>query len=249
MMKNLFKIFIAFIIAVYTITSEAEVFNAHCRNYPPYLYFDGSKCIGAIPDLVTDLMNEQGHQIVWSNVPWIRSIKVAKEGKVDLLIRHSMTQERKQFLHAIPYGYYTRELFFFKSPTLTSDINSYQDIKKYNIGAIRGNFYSPKFSTLDTNILTLVGQTEQLINMLERGRIDLAVTSSSHSDKLFTDRFVKSRFVDSFDNPLYISIPKKSNASKYYNDIATLLLDYRKSGKIDQYFLKYNLPTPKQVFE
>lgn len=248
-MKNPLKILITFIFTLHTITSNAEVFTAHCRDYPPELSFDGNKCVGAIPDLITDILNEQGHEILWMKVPWIRSIKMAKDGEVDLLIRHSMTEERKLFLNAIPYGYYTRELSFYKSPTFNSEISSYKDIKQHNIGAIRGNFYSPTFSTLETNILTLVGKTEQLLVMLERGRIDLVVTSSSHSEELFSERFEKVTFVDSFYNPLYLSIPKNAKASKYYKDIAKLLLEYRKSKKINQYFQKYGLDAPKQIFE
>lgn len=249
MMINPLKILITFILILQAITSNAEEFTAHCRDYPPELSFDGNKCIGAIPDLLTDIVNELGHEIFWIKAPWIRSIKMAKDGDVDLLIRHSMTQERKLFLNAIPYGYYTRELSFYKSPAFNSEVKSYNDIKQHNIGAIRGNFYSPTFSTLDTNILTLVGNTDQLLGMLERGRIDLVVTSSSHSEELFSERFEKVTFIDSFYNPMYLSIPKKSKASKHYKDIAKLLLEYRKSKKIDQYFQKYGLDEPKQIFE
>lgn len=228
--------------------SHAEVFTANCRDYPPELSFDGEKCVGALPELLTDIINELGHKIVWVKVPWIRSIQIAKNGDVDLLIRHSMTQERELFLDASPYGYFTRHLSFYKSPTFDSDVTKYADLKKHHIGAIRGNFYSPTFSTLDTKTLTLVGKTEQLIGMLELGRIDLAVTSESHSEELFIDRFEKITFVDSFTNPMYLSIPKNSKASKYYQDIDKLLLEYRKSGKVEQYFKKNGLEVPDQFF-
>lgn len=244
------KIRIAALTAIVLATnSNAESFHAHCRDYPPEIAYVESDCVGAVPDLITDIITELGHEIVCSKVPWVRSIKVARDGKVDLLIRHSMTPERELFLDAMPYAYYTRELSFYKSPSFTEDIKSYNDIKQHHVGAIRGNFYSPRFSALDTNILSLLGTTKQLVGVLERSRIDLAVTSSSHSEELFTDRFVKAEFVDSFYNPMFISVPKKSKAAKYQKDIANLLLEYRKSKRIDQYFKKYNLPVPKQIFE
>jgi polar amino acid transport system substrate-binding protein len=247
-MKRLLSVLICLASFVHN-TSYAEVFTAHCRNYPPEISFDGEKCIGALPELLTDIINDLGHEIAWLKVPWIRSLQIAKDGEVDLLIRHSMTKEREFFLDASPYGYFTRELSFYKAPTFNSDVNSYEDIKRHHIGAIRGNFYSPKFSTLDTKTLTLVGETEQLIGMLELGRIDLAVTSSSHSEELFTDRFERIKFVDSFVNPLYLSVPKGSKASKYYKKIDKLLFEYRKNKKIGHYFKKYGLEPPEQIFK
>lgn len=248
-MKKPLSTAVVFIFFFLSMSAYAETFTAHCRDYPPELSFEDNKCIGAIPDLITDILNELGHEIIWIKTPWIRSIAEAKTGKVDLLIRHSMTEERELFLHPMPYGNYTRKVYFFKSPAFDYDVNSYDDIKKHIVGAIRGNFYSPNFAKLDTKTLVLVGKTEQLVNMLERGRIDLAVTSKSHSEYLFRDRFVQAKFVDAFYNPLFISIPKKSKASKYYQDINQLLLEYRKSGKINQYFDKYGLTPPKQIFE
>ncbi|MCL1142746.1 substrate-binding periplasmic protein [Shewanella gaetbuli] len=229
--------------------STANVITAHCRDYAPELSFDGEKCVGAIPDLVTDIFSELGYGIKWINAPWIRSIKEAKSGNVDLLIRHSMTKERELFLQPIVYGHYTRSLSFYKSPTLKGDAFSYDDISRYNIGAIRGNFYSPTFATLDTRILTLVSNTEQLIGMLELSRVDLVVTSHSHSERLFKDRFEKLTFVDTFDNPLYISIPTKSNIANVYPKVLEKMQEYRQNQAIDKYFKHYNLPVPKQLIE
>lgn len=240
------------LLCIYLLTpiiGHSETFRAHCRDYPPELYFDGQKCVGPVPDLMTDILKELGHNIVWSKKPWVRSYKESKTGDADLMIRHSMVKEREYVLQATPYGYVTRKLHFYRSPFFKQAINNYEDIKKHNIGAIRGVFYSPSFTLLDTNVLTEVASTDQLISMLERGRIDLVVTSPTHSEELFKGRFEKVEFVDTFDNPMFISIPKKSPNIKFYPEIARLLFEYRKQGKVDEYFEKYNLPPPKQLFE
>jgi polar amino acid transport system substrate-binding protein len=227
----------------------AETYIAHCRNYPPELFFDGSKCVGVLPDLMSDIFSELGHNIKWIDVPWVRSIREAKKGNVDLLIRHSMTPKRKSILKPITYGYDTRHLSFYKSPRFERDIKSYEDLENVNIGAIRGVFYSPKFSVFNTNELSLVGKTAQLLAMLERGRIDVAVTSASHNEELFAQRFEKATFVDTFVNPEYISIPLNSAAMQIYDDVAELMLEYRKSGKIDLYFERYETQPPQQFFD
>lgn len=248
-MNKSFSIFIVLLALLIPTHAYTETFTAHCRDYPPEMFTDGNECYGAIPSLVSDVLADLGHNIEWIKAPWIRSIKEGKQGTVDLLIRHSMTIERNTFLRPIAYGYYVRELSFYKSPIFKQDIKSYGDLEKVRIGAIRGNFYSPTFSTLDTKELTLVGRTEQLLAMLEKGRIDIAVTSASHNIDLFEERFTKSTFVDSFHNPLYISLSKNAPTIKFYDDIANMMLKYRQSGKINLYFEKFGLPVPEQIFE
>lgn len=224
----------------------AETFTSHCRHYPPELYFDGNKCIGVIPDLVSDIVSELGHDIKWLNAPWVRSYREAKKGKVDILIRHSMTPERESVLRAITYGYDTRHLTFFVAPNFDGEITSYADLANLNIGAIRGVFYSPKFSNLDPNTLTLVGTSEQLVAMLELGRIDVVVTSASQRIELFEQRFAKADFVDSFTNAFYISVVKRGNAMPIYDALAAKMLEYRQTGKITQYYEKYGAVPPQQ---
>ncbi|GAC34777.1 substrate-binding periplasmic protein [Paraglaciecola polaris] len=248
-MKKTIQLLVISLVALLPKHLLAETFTAHCRNYPPELFFDGSKCAGVLPDLVSDIFTELGHDINWAYVPWVRSIREAKKGNVDVMIRHSMTPERKSVLKPITYGYTIRHLSFYKSPRFRGDITSYDDLEKVNIGAIRGVFYSPRFSVLNTRTLTLVGKTDQLIAMLELGRIDVVVTSASHNEELFDTRFEKATFVDTFLNPVYISIPLNSSAIGIYDDVAQRMLEYRKSGKVDTYFEKYGVPAPQQIFE
>ncbi|MBJ2136089.1 transporter substrate-binding domain-containing protein [Paraglaciecola chathamensis] len=227
----------------------ADTFTSHCRNYPPELYFDGDKCVGVIPDLVSDMLLELGHHIQWLKAPWIRSYREAKKGKVDILIRHSMTPEREAVLLPITYGYSIRNLSFYTSPNFTGNIGSYQDLAKMNVGAIRGVFYSPKFSSLDPNTLTLVGTTEQLVSMLELGRIDVVATSATQRVELFAQQFEKAAFVDSFTNAFYISVVKLGRAVPIFDDLSEKMLEYRISGKINRYYEKYDAIPPMQEFD
>jgi len=239
------KAILVLFLSILPMPSLADTFTSHCRDFSPHLFFENGKCIGILPDLVTDIFKDMGHEIQWVKVPWIRSLSNARQGSVDLLIRHSMTPEREDFLHAIPYAHDNRRLSFYKSRKFKADITSYEDLKSVNIGYIRGHFYSPTFSTLDMSRNTPISKTEQLVAMLEFGRIDVAVTSSSHSISLFEGRFDKATFVDDFFNPLFISIPKKSKAANLHDKVSSIMLKYRQSGRINQYFEKYGLAGPE----
>ncbi|MEP4890423.1 MAG: transporter substrate-binding domain-containing protein [Aliiglaciecola sp.] len=247
-MKTAVRIWVTLLFTFLPSHVLANTLVSHCRDYPPEIYFNGKKCIGILPELVEDILAELGHDIEWVYAPWIRSTKEAKRGNVDLLIRHSMTEERNIFLKPIKYAVEKRTLFFYKSKSFTSDITSYDDLKDVSVGAIRGIFYSPNFSKINTDSLTLVGRTEQLVGMLEMERIDVVVSSSSHNGQLFEGKFEKATFKDTFLNNHYISIPRKSKAIVLYNDIARVMLKYRKTGKINQYYQKYGVSIPYQDF-
>jgi polar amino acid transport system substrate-binding protein len=247
-MKIRSLLILLYLFAIFPKDLLAKDYIAHCRNYPPELYFENHTCVGAVPELVNDIFSELGHNIIWVKAPWLRSLKDAKEGRVDLLIRHSMTPERTQFLKPIKYSHRIRQLSFYKSPTLKLEINSYDDLQKVIVGAIRGVYYSPKFSELDTSRFMLLEQTEQLVSMLKLGRIDVAVSSGSHNKELFEKQFTEVTFSESFINTLYISIPKTSPAMDHYDEIAKLMMEYRTSGKINQYFEKYGLALPEQIY-
>lgn len=248
-MKKSMQVWLFFLLMFLPLNLVAESYTSHCRNHPPELFFDDGKCLGVIPELVDDIFRELGHEITWLEAPWGRSYREAKKGTVDILIRHSMNPSREPFLRAIPYGYNIRNLAFYMSPTLSADITSYADLAKLNVGAVRGAYYSPRFSNLDPLAMTLVGQSEQLLAMLERGRIDVVVTSETQWEGLFEGRFKKATLVDSFENVYYISIAKNAKANAIYDDVARTMLEYRKSGKINRYFEKYGITPPLQNFD
>jgi polar amino acid transport system substrate-binding protein len=248
-MKKIKQTWLLFLLVLLPMSLLADTFTSHCRNHPPDLFFDDGKCIGIIPELVNDILHELGHEITWLEAPWGRSYREAKKGNVDILIRHSMNSSRELFLRAIPYGHDIRNLTFYMSPTLPTDVTSYADLAKLNVGAVRGAYYSPNFSNLDPLAMTLVGRSEQLLAMLERGRVDVVVTSETQWKDLFEGRFEKATLVDSFKNTYYISIAKNAKAIAIYDDVARVMLEYRKSGKIDRYFEKYGATPPLQKFD
>ncbi|MDU0353940.1 transporter substrate-binding domain-containing protein [Paraglaciecola aquimarina] len=249
-MKNKVQVLLLLFISALPVGVMADTLTAYCRDYPPELLFENGQCAGPVPDLVADVFAQFGFSIKWVQQPPLgRSVRQAKQGRIDLLIRHSMTAERREALHPVQYASPTRHLFFYKSPKFKSDIDTYDALKNVNVGAIRNVFYSPSFAKLESKKLIFVDKTEQLLALLELGRIDVAVTSVYHYVELFATRFEKASLEDSFTNPMYVSISKKSKVAKYHNQVAALMLEYRKSGKVAQYFEKYGLPAPAQTFD
>ena len=232
--------FIIWVFFLYPTLLMGKTLTAHCRDYPPDLFFKDGTCVGIVPDLVSDIMTELGYEIEWMNVPWIRTIAWAKQGKVDLVVRHSMTPERTQYLHAVAYSDTQRTVSFYQSPELDMDVQSYDDLNQLKVGIIRGMFYSPHIARLDAGNKVQVSNTEQLIRMLQLGRIDLVATTQSHNEHLFKNSFKKAPFSDTFTNPMFVSFSKKSRYAFLYKELEETLILYKASGRINDYFSRYS---------
>ncbi|MCL9780683.1 transporter substrate-binding domain-containing protein [Vibrio sp. S4M6] len=224
--------------------ANAETFVAHCRDRAPELVptADGG-CEGPIAEIIEVAVGKLGHNVDWKTAPWARTIKVAETGGVDIVPRHSMNEERKAFLHPTLYGYQTRNVYYVISPKSTVEIKSMDDLSGLKIGALRGSYYSKNFN--ENNALTkkLYKDTDQIVQVLGAGRVDVAITSSSHGiDQLMAIPGVrKAEYIDTFYNGRFISIPKQSSMAKYHPEFIKVVNDMRTNGEIDSIFEKYNL--------
>ncbi|TCS41626.1 substrate-binding periplasmic protein [Reinekea marinisedimentorum] len=248
-MKSWGQVIVSLVLVLLVKTAFAETFIAHCRHSPPEMIVVDGDCSGIVPEMLVDILAELNHDVKWLEIPFPRSLAEAKLANVDILIRHSMTDQRRGFLDGHVYGDFERVIEYFLAPNFESDITSPEDLKTVNIGALRYYYYSTQFHALDPDSITWVTETPQLIKMLRASRVDAVITSKRHAADLYRSEFRKASYSEQFTNPLYISFAKASPKSVYQDEIAEVLLEYRKSGRVDQYFISYGMEPPVQVFD
>jgi polar amino acid transport system substrate-binding protein len=198
--------------------------------------------------MIETALKRLGHKILWSEVPWKHSLETAKQGMVDILPRHSMNEERKTFLHAIAYGYKVRKIFYMISPKKDIIINSLDDLLPYTVGMLRGSFYSQTFAE-DKRLTKLpFGSNDQMIRLLESGRLDIAITSSAHELEKFIDikGIKQAHYSDSFFNSRNISIPARSPMVKHFAAFKHEIEKIIRSGEIEDIFKRHNISAPSQ---
>lgn len=233
----------------------ADTFTAHCRDRPPVIITNKtSSCSGALPDILKIALGRIGHNIEWKTVPWPRSKIEAKKGKVDILLGHSLTTDRRKFLLPILYGQKVRKLSFYMSPKASAiKVKSEKDLKKYTIGVLRGSFYGPRFNRMSHQNIQQLENIKQMISMLIHGRIDLVAVRSTYGNiiknKLEQIGAKPVAYFEEFLNGRYISIPKKSTKMKHYKALSREILKMRKSGEISWIFKYYKISSPKQIIE
>jgi polar amino acid transport system substrate-binding protein len=233
-----------------------DVLQIDLQDRRPEVYQKDGKNFGPVVEIAKDLMKTSGHIPDFHWIPWVRSLSKAKSGESVLLARHSITNERREFLLPIPYGFEIRRVFFFKNKKSKFNIEKYEDLLGHSIGLRNGSYYSPRFSSDDNLNKVKVKKDTLLIGMLQRERIDLVVSNSiiQFKEKVkaaglnYDKDFEPVKFKDTFPNGRYFSVPKKSKYAKYYKELSCAMYKLRKSGKISYYFKKHGLQQLVQTY-
>ena len=233
------------LILISSISSKAYEFNADFRLVPPDMTYQNEQPYGPIKEIVDLAIKRANHTIIWhSLVPWKRTQVMAKQGRTDILVRHSMNTARNAFLKPILIGYQQREIVFLKAPNKKIKLESFYDLENYTIGEHRGYFYYNTYNESKNLKRTPLNTHEQLFKMLEAGRIDLLIMnkdSKGDLKKALAIPGVKiAKYKVTFLNPRYCSIPLKSPAIKYFNEISNEFFKMRRSGEINQILLRHN---------
>lgn len=223
-----------------------EVINVHVQQRNPELFWDKTTqtAQGPIIEISNELFKNLKLTPAYSPVPWVRTLRAAKNAEEIFLIRHSMTDERRSFLNPILYGFEERNVLFYSLKKRNIQISSYEDLKKHNIGFRRGSFYFPGFMEDKKLKRTPIRTDEQLIKMLSVGRLDLVIfnyenlfqkTLSKMKD-VKQSEFQKQLYVKKYLNPRYFSIPLKSKLNKSHKKINCEMYRLRKNGFVNKAF-------------
>lgn len=134
---------------------------------------------GFVSQIVTAAFSAVDQPINYKWLPWMRGEALIKRGRYFATFPYAKTDLRRQeFIFSDPI-FYTRTSFFYYK--IYNDRIHYQelsDIKHLRIGGIRGYVYVERLERAGLD-LYLVNNTKQLVEMLERNRIDLIAINDS----------------------------------------------------------------------
>jgi len=169
---------ILFLIPISPIPSQSiDDLDFYVDDYPPYNFSENGKVIGISVDLLLEIFkesrSESGIEDI-SLIPWARGYKYALEKENILLFAMTRNPERENLFHWVgPIASSNMVLIARKSENIR--INSVDDIKNYNLGAVRkdiGELLLRRLLGHETHIyLTNNGQNSAM--QLDLGRIEL----------------------------------------------------------------------------
>lgn len=228
------------------VSAAADTFVGHCRQRLPLMAPEGRACRGPVPEMIERALHNAGHNIVWHPYPWARSLHMARHGGVDILPMHSLDAERRTFLLPVLYGHRVRTIAYFSHVDSDVEVNAFEDLRGYRVGALRDSFYSNEFNNAAGLDVFYATHNDQLRTMLAYDRLDVAVTSNIHEIQQFRqdDNLRQLAYVEYFVNNRYFSIPKASDKAVYYDEIVRQVDLMRDRGEINAIFRSYGVAPP-----
>ncbi|MEE4359631.1 MAG: transporter substrate-binding domain-containing protein [Desulfococcaceae bacterium] len=98
----LFALMIFFMLAPGGFSAEIKIRVSEGNTYPPFFMQDeNGKWSGLSIELAEVLLKETGDTPNYQPLPFARALDYMKEGKIDIMLNLSITEERKEFMHFI----------------------------------------------------------------------------------------------------------------------------------------------------
>jgi polar amino acid transport system substrate-binding protein len=130
---------------------------------------------GLVTEIVSAVFKEMGKEPVYDFLPWKRCEESVKNGEHWGTFPYAITDERKEhFLFTDPISETRSYLFALKQISLSE----LADLKSFNVGGVRGNFYETMFSEAGIK-LDLSNDEETAFKKLFTDRVDMVVAADA----------------------------------------------------------------------
>ncbi len=193
---------------------------------------------GPVIDLASKIFSDLGLQAQPRVLPWPRAIDYIEQGKLDVILTIFYTQERAKHMEfSVPYVDVPTVVFVARGKSFP--FQTLKDLVGLNGLTIIGssiskelNKFSPKLS------LVPVLEEEQMVQMLDRGRADYAVSPKYifmiSAVRLGYENKVEALPTPINSKPLRFAFSKKSPFLKILPQVNKKLQELQKNGAIDK---------------
>lgn len=219
--------------------------------YPPFIMKDeNGKMTGLSIELTEALLREAGCSPVYTPLPFARILKHLENGKLDIGMNLSITEERKSYIKFIgPMLDETMVLVVLKGSTF--DIHSLDDLKKLPkpVGIERGKVYGKAFEGKRAKDLAFRNKLEEVSefinhNKLNAGRISCFIEYDYYIYyKMKTDPLYKNFTIHPFiinRDWVYWGFSKQSVSDETYRRLQAAYLSAKKKGLFEAIRLRYS---------
>jgi len=169
-------------LAIYSVPLSAKQLKVGIGNihYPPYYFVEDGVLRGAVIEVAQQIAKQLGHTLIFEKYPWPRIQRYLRQGKIDMVLLYFKTPQRERFAiyTDLPHIYDVSYLAIKKGHSIDFD-GDLSKLQRYKFGNIRGYSHGANYDSATTLSKHHANDEKQLIRMLLKGRIDLAVTNKA----------------------------------------------------------------------
>ncbi len=219
--------------------SEAEVRRTLTvgiseTDYYPFYYRNEGEITGAAAEIVTILATQLGYDIRYKRFPWRRVQYNLSLGKIDLVMLYFKTPDRAKDVFYVeqPHLYESSSLITLKGRGIQFSGNL-DDLLPFKFGNVNGYWHGAGYSEHPTLLKRQFSTTTELLQVLNRKGIDIAVGNKPVLTQLAKEMGLEERF--EFLEPKIDYAPDYIAFSKATQDAELLVKQF--SNALDDFLL------------
>jgi polar amino acid transport system substrate-binding protein len=231
--------------AIHAIT--VPKFNILAEDWEPYSFQEDGVVKGISTDMLVLMLEKVGSSQGRNDIkiyPWARAYQMIQQNSGTLLFTTTRTRERKNLFKWVG-PIFEIEYFIYALKSRNIKINSYEDLRKYKIGTLRGDVVEEllvKNTGMKTSDFEQVSSNIHNTRKLFFGRIDLIPQS-----KVTTIHTCKEAGFNPDDFEPVFSLGKKNMYYAFHKETPDSVIvvfqeafnDIKSDGKLDEIFKKF----------
>jgi polar amino acid transport system substrate-binding protein len=219
----------------------SKVFVSGDPEYPPFAWHDGQKMHGASIEIVTEILNQMHlpYEVKFSG-PFLRVLKSAELGQLDIITELKNTEDRRAYLQFTDTAIFSNPVAAFTALNKKIAYTKWDDLKGWRGGITVGNKFGgglDEFIAAHLNVST-ASKIRSNFDKLSLGRIDYFINSyyPAMADLIANNEEMKfavlSPFLTSNDN--FVGWSKKSQCIGRLKEFDALLAKMVRSGQVEK---------------
>ena len=214
------------------------------EHWPPFMIVEKDKEItqGTWVVLVKKIFDDiPGYSVGFTEINFKRCLVQIKNGAVDGTFSHFKNADRESYMDYTNHLMADRSMVWYSTNNFPNGFtwNSYQDLKRYTIGLVRGEKFNEELNQLfrsgELNI-DFAGTFKQNFKKLSLGRIDIIIKNEKVGmaavDELNLSHTIRAHKKPAFEKYRYISFTKRKDRSQVIKRINQRIEIMKQKGEI-----------------
>jgi polar amino acid transport system substrate-binding protein len=203
-------------------------------------------------DFLENLGQRLGIKIKHSACPFQRCLRSMSDGNLDVMVFIGVTPERSNYLKYIQIWQIPRSIPFYVRKGEEHRLQRYEDLHQLHIGIVNGYAYFSRFDN-DAGIRkSRVMREQQLVKMLQAGRIDAYIAFDIKQQELMEKHpnIIPAPFNHAFSDTALLAISHKSPYLKLMPQLEQAALELIREGTMDTLWQKHfdsQMPYPAHL--
>jgi polar amino acid transport system substrate-binding protein len=228
-------------------TAFGQSLQVVTEEYPPYNYSEDGKVVGFCTDVVKEILKRANVEYSIHSYPWAESYNLAQTQPNVLIYSMGRNVEREPLFKWVDVIARTEVSFYKLKSRADIKIKTFDDIKKYKIGAVQDDFRAQwlmKQGIKDQ--LTLVSDDRQNMRNLFDRKIDIfpigefvAYNIAHQEGRAFND-LEKTMYIKDMSADLYLAFSKQT-PDVLVEKCKKVLFEIRKDGTYEKIKSKYSI--------